>query len=41
MKLAAKMLTIVYHVKCEAYFTGAWTLMKKNELFDPEYLNID
>ena len=22
MKLAAKILTIVYHVKCEAYFTS-------------------
>ena len=33
VKLAAKMLIIVYHVKCEAYFTGAWTLMKKKEVF--------
>jgi hypothetical protein len=33
MKLAVKMLIIVYPVKCEAYFTGAWTLMKKNGLF--------
>ena len=29
VKLAAKMLVIVYPVKCEAYLTGAWTLMKK------------
>jgi len=33
VKLAAKMLIIVYPVKCEAYFTGAWTLMKKKEVF--------
>ena len=25
----------------EAYFTGAWTLMKKEEPFNPDYLNID
>jgi len=29
VKLAAKMLVIFYPVKCEAYLTGAWTLMKK------------
>ena len=39
MKLAAKLLVIVYPVKCEAYFTGAWTLMKKKEIPKPEYLN--
>jgi hypothetical protein len=39
VKLAAKMLVIVYPVKCEAYLTGAWTLMKKKEEFNPDYLN--
>ena len=38
VKLAAKLLIIVYPVKCEAYFTGAWTLMKKKEPFNPKYL---
>ncbi|MBU4289170.1 MAG: hypothetical protein KKI12_13480, partial [Proteobacteria bacterium] len=41
VKLAAKMLVIVYPVKCEAYLTGAWTLMKKREVFNPDYLNIE
>ena len=40
VKLAAKLLVIVYPVKCEAYFTGAWTLMKKEEPFNPDYLNL-
>jgi len=34
VKLAAKLLIIVYPVKCEAYFTGAWTLMKRKEAFN-------
>jgi hypothetical protein len=53
VKRAAKLLIIVYPVKClpyemqsifhwgEAYFTGAWTLMKKEEPFNPDYLNIE
>jgi len=41
VKLAAKLLIIVYPVKCEAYFTGAWTLMKKKEPSNPEYLRIE
>jgi hypothetical protein len=40
VKLAAKLLIIVYPVKCEAYFTGAWTLMKKKEPFNPKLLKI-
>jgi hypothetical protein len=41
VNLAAKVLVIVYPVKCEAYFTGDWTLMKKEEPFNPDYLNLD
>jgi len=38
VKLAAKMLVIVYPVKCEAYLTGAWALMKKKEPLNASYL---
>ena len=38
VKLAAKMLIIVYPVKCEAYLTGARTLMKKRIDFNPDFL---
>jgi hypothetical protein len=41
VKLAAKMLIIVYPVKCEAYLTGAWTLMKKKIDFNPDFLLTD